>query len=118
MKNRKKEIEWNIDTKKMKRRDQVVISRLRTAYTMATHGYIINEQDNNKCFFCNIRLTVDHTLWTAKKQRQRDKEPTSKITSGTKLKTECNNLYRISKKNWFLPRNIDNMKEQNNSFLG
>jgi hypothetical protein len=30
MKNRKKEIEWNKDTKKMKRRDQIVISRLQT----------------------------------------------------------------------------------------
>jgi hypothetical protein len=29
--------------------DQVVISRLRTGYTMVTHGYIINKQDNNKC---------------------------------------------------------------------
>jgi hypothetical protein len=28
MKNRKKEIEWNKDTKKMKRRDQVVISQV------------------------------------------------------------------------------------------
>jgi hypothetical protein len=44
MKNRKKEIEWNKDTKKMKKRDRVVISRLRTGYTMATHGYIINKQ--------------------------------------------------------------------------
>jgi hypothetical protein len=42
MKNRKKEIEWNKDTKKIKRRDQVVISKLLTIYNMATHGYIIN----------------------------------------------------------------------------
>jgi hypothetical protein len=55
MKNRKKEIVWNEDTKKMKRRDQVVISGIRTGYTMATHGYIINKQDNNKCPFCNVR---------------------------------------------------------------
>jgi hypothetical protein len=61
LKYRKKEIEWNIDTKKMKRRDQVVITRLRTGYTMATHGYIINKQDNNS--FCNVRLKVDHILW-------------------------------------------------------
>jgi regulator of replication initiation timing len=62
MTNRKKEIEWNKDTKKMKRRDQVVISRLRTGYTMATHGYIINKQDNNDCLFCNVRLTVYYIL--------------------------------------------------------
>jgi hypothetical protein len=47
----------------MKRRDQVVISRLRTGYNMPTHGYIINKPDNIECPFCNIRLTVDHILW-------------------------------------------------------
>jgi hypothetical protein len=43
---------------------------------MATHGYIINKQDNNIFY------------GTAKKQRRRDKEPISKITSGTRAKTE------------------------------
>jgi hypothetical protein len=38
MENRKKEIEWNEDTKKMKRQDQVVISRLQAGYSMATHA--------------------------------------------------------------------------------
>jgi hypothetical protein len=55
-------------TKKMKRRDQVIISRLRTNYTMATHGYIINKQDYN------VRLTVDYILWDFKEpeaERQR-----------------------------------------------
>jgi hypothetical protein len=66
MKNRKKEIEWNKDTKKIKRRDQIVISRLRTGYNMATHRNIINKQDNSECFFCNVRLTVDHILWDCK----------------------------------------------------
>jgi hypothetical protein len=49
MKNKKKEIELNKDRKKMKRRDQVVISRLRTVYTMATHGYIKNKLEKNEC---------------------------------------------------------------------
>jgi hypothetical protein len=66
MKNKKKEIEWNEDMKKMKRRDQFVILRLRTGLTMATHGYIINKQDNNECPFCNLRLTVDYVLWDCK----------------------------------------------------
>jgi hypothetical protein len=76
MKNRKKEIEWNEDTKKRKRRDQVVISRIRTGYTMATHGYIINKQDNNECPSCNVRLTVDNIVWDCKEkeaERQRAK---------------------------------------------
>jgi hypothetical protein len=71
----------------MKRRDQVVISRLRTSYTMATHDYIINKQDNNECPFCNVRRWTTF-YGTVKKLRRRDKEPTSKITSGTRKKTE------------------------------
>jgi hypothetical protein len=73
MKNGRKEVEWNKDTKKMKRRNQVVISRLQTGYTMATHDYII-KQDNNECPYCNVRLTVDHILWDCKEtetERQR-----------------------------------------------
>jgi hypothetical protein len=60
--------------KNRKKRYQVVISRLRTGYTMATHGYIINKQNNNKCPVCNVRLTVDHILWDCKEtkaERQR-----------------------------------------------
>jgi hypothetical protein len=33
---------------------------------MATHGYIINKQDNNECPFCNVRLAVDHILCDCK----------------------------------------------------
>jgi hypothetical protein len=69
MKNRKKEIESNKDRKKMKRRDQVVISRFQTGYTMVTHGYIINKQDNNECPFCYVRLTVNHILWDCKEAK-------------------------------------------------
>jgi hypothetical protein len=54
--NMKNVIEWNKDMKKMKRRDQVIISGLRTGYTMTTHGYILNKEDNNECPFCNVRL--------------------------------------------------------------
>jgi hypothetical protein len=74
MKNKKKEIEWNKDTKEMKRRDHVVISRLRTDYTIVTHGYIINKQDNNEFPFCNVSLTENHILWDCKEreaERQR-----------------------------------------------
>jgi hypothetical protein len=84
----------------MKRRDQVVISRLRTGYTMATHGYIINKQDNNDCPFCNVRLTVDHILWDCKEteaERQRANDQ--------------NNIWDKRKEG--MKQHIDNMKEQN-----
>jgi hypothetical protein len=57
-------------------------------YIMAMHRYIINKPDNNEYYsFCNVRLMVDH-YGTAKKQRRRNKEPSSKITSETREKTE------------------------------
>jgi hypothetical protein len=54
-----------IDTEKMKRRDQVVISRLKMGYTMATHGYIINKQDNNECWlhFMRLRSNIQNNIW-------------------------------------------------------
>jgi hypothetical protein len=51
MKNRKIEIESNKDTKKMKRQDQVGITRLSAGYTMATPEYIKNKKDKNECIF-------------------------------------------------------------------
>jgi hypothetical protein len=56
MKHTKKEIEWNKDAKKMKRRDQVVISRLRAGYTMTTHEYIIMKfQADGEPHFMGLR---------------------------------------------------------------
>jgi hypothetical protein len=60
MKNGKKEIEWNKDTKKMKKRDQVVISKLRTGYTTAGNARMHHKHKNNN--ECSFRLTVDHII--------------------------------------------------------
>jgi hypothetical protein len=46
----------------MKRRDQVVFSRLQLGYTEATPGLIIKNQDNNQCLFCNVRLRVEEKI--------------------------------------------------------
>jgi hypothetical protein len=51
MKGRKIAHEYNGDTKGMTIREQVVISRLRTGYTRATHG--------TQCLFCDTGLTED-----------------------------------------------------------
>jgi hypothetical protein len=67
---------------------------------MATHGYIINKQDNNGCPFCNVRLTVDHILWDCKEteaERQRANDQ--------------NNIWDKRKEG--MKQHIDNMKEQN-----
>jgi hypothetical protein len=70
MKNGKKEIKWNKDTKKMIRRYQFVISRLQTGYTMATHGYTINKQ-TIRTSALSVILGCRWTKFygTAKKQR-------------------------------------------------
>jgi hypothetical protein len=41
MKNRKTSVSWQNDTVKLSRREQVIISRLRTGYTRATRRHII-----------------------------------------------------------------------------
>jgi hypothetical protein len=57
----------------MKNRDQVAITRLRTGYSRAIHGYIINRLENMGCLFCNAKLTVDHILWDCK-ETKRDRQ--------------------------------------------
>jgi hypothetical protein len=46
----KKEVKLTEDTKRMKRRDQVPISRFRTGHSTATNGYVMNRKDNMEVF--------------------------------------------------------------------
>jgi hypothetical protein len=62
MKGRKIEHEYEGDTRGMTRREHVVISRLRTGYTRATHRPRMNGITDPQCPFCNTGLTVDHVL--------------------------------------------------------
>jgi hypothetical protein len=80
---------------------------------MATHGYIINKKDNNEYHFCKVRLTVDYILWDCKEteaERQRDNIQNNIWDKG---EDGMKQLIEHVNKNWFLPRDIDNMKEQN-----
>jgi ribonuclease HI len=52
---------------RMLRKEQVAISRLRTGYTMATHGLKMEGVSNPLCSFCNTYLSVYHMLWECKK---------------------------------------------------
>jgi hypothetical protein len=45
MKNRKTSVSWQNDTVQLSRKEQVIISRLRTEYTRATHRHIIEKTD-------------------------------------------------------------------------
>jgi hypothetical protein len=45
MKHRKASVSWQIDTVKLSRKEEVVISRFRTGYTRVTHRHIIEKTD-------------------------------------------------------------------------
>jgi hypothetical protein len=55
-------VSWQNNTIKLSRKEQEVISRLRTAYTRATHRHIIEKANITECSFCDVRLTTDHIL--------------------------------------------------------
>jgi hypothetical protein len=74
MNGRKIEHEYDEDTRGMTRREQVVISRLRTGYKRATHGPRKNGITNLQCPFCDIGLTVDHVLWDCTETEQTKRE--------------------------------------------
>jgi hypothetical protein len=52
----------------------VVISRLRTGYTRATHGPRMIGINNPQCPFCDTTLTVDHVLWDCKETEEIKRE--------------------------------------------
>jgi hypothetical protein len=67
-------VNWQNDTVELSRKEQVVISCLRTGYTRATHRHIIEKTDIQDCPFCDVRLTTDHILWQCNDTRnERDK---------------------------------------------
>jgi hypothetical protein len=63
MKHRKASVSWQNDTVELSRKEQVVISRLRTGCTKATHRHIIEKTDIHDCQFCDVCLTTNHILW-------------------------------------------------------
>jgi hypothetical protein len=66
MKERKPHHIMNTNTKTMTRREQIVISRLRTGYTRATHSAVMDKEPSRECPFCAVNLTTDHILWHCK----------------------------------------------------
>jgi hypothetical protein len=74
MKNRKTSVNWQNDTAELTRKEQVIISRVRTGYTRADHRHIIDKTDTPNCPFCDVRLTTDHILWQySETHNERDK---------------------------------------------
>jgi hypothetical protein len=98
MKERKPFFETNTNTKTLNRREQVVISRLRTGYTRATHASVMNKDLSTDCLFCTVKITVDHILWHCKETNK-----TATRKGGKEGETAT-----IREKNKSLQRNISN----------
>jgi hypothetical protein len=67
--NRKTSASWQNDTAELIRKEQMIISRLRTGYTRATHRHVIKKTDTPNCPFFDVRLTTDHILWQCDETR-------------------------------------------------
>ena len=48
--------------KRLPRRDEVIIHRLRVGHTHLTHSYLLKKENPPECEFCHLLLTVDHML--------------------------------------------------------
>jgi hypothetical protein len=72
--NMKVSVSWQNDTVELSRKEQVVISRLRTGYryTRATHRHIIEKTNIPDCPFCDV--TTDHILWQCSETRNEKAE--------------------------------------------
>jgi hypothetical protein len=70
MKEIKKNIGWQNDTEKLRRRDQV--PRLRTSYTKDTYRSKIKRTSDPDCLFCSAKLTLEHILWQCKENEGRN----------------------------------------------
>jgi hypothetical protein len=69
MKERKKNT-----VEKLKRRDQVALTRLRTDYSRATHRNKMEGTPDPDYPFCSAKLKLEHILWQCKeteKERQK-----------------------------------------------
>jgi hypothetical protein len=63
IKERKPHHIMNTNSKMMTRRAQVVISRLRTGFSRATHSAMMDKEPSPECRFCAVNHTTDHFLW-------------------------------------------------------
>jgi hypothetical protein len=90
MKERKKNTCWQNDTEKLKRRDQVAVTRLRTGYSWATHSNKIEGASDPDCPFCSAKLLLEHILWQCEKtEKERRKSNMTKDERKEKKEQKC-----------------------------
>jgi hypothetical protein len=86
MKERKKSIQWSNEMSGFQRREQVILSRLRTGYTRATHRQYLEREIIPVCPQCKTRLTLDHFLWECEGTKaEKDQISINKVTWQTRL---------------------------------
>jgi hypothetical protein len=78
MKERKKNMGWQNDTEKLKKRNLVVVPRLRTGYSRATHNKM-EETPDPDCPFCCAKLTLAHILWQCNSETEEEKRKSKKM---------------------------------------
>jgi hypothetical protein len=78
---RKETKEWKDDSTNQSKKDQVVVSRLRTGYTRATHRHVIEKTLSPEYRFCGVSLTTEHILWecTESTRERRETGTTKKM---------------------------------------
>jgi hypothetical protein len=74
MKERKPDVDRKEDTKRMPRKEQVAISRLRTVYTRAYHGPKLDGVNNPQSLLQHLSILYPSTTycWNVKKRRTRE----------------------------------------------
>jgi hypothetical protein len=93
MKERKRNTGWQNDTEKLKRRDQVAVTRLRTGYSRVTHRNKMEGNLDPDWPFCSTKFTLEHILWQFKEtEEERRKSNMAKVLKkreeGTKMLVE------------------------------
>jgi hypothetical protein len=66
-------IEWKDDSTNLSRKEQMLVSRLRTGYTRATNIHVKEKTPSPECPFCGVSLTTEHILWECT-ETTRDRE--------------------------------------------
>jgi hypothetical protein len=89
MKERKKNTGWQNVIEKLKRRDQVAVTRLRTGYSRATHRNKIEGTLDTDCPFCSAKVTLEHMLWQCK-DTEEERRKSNLTKDGRKEKQEQN----------------------------
>jgi hypothetical protein len=54
----------------LERREQVVLSRLRTRCSLLTHGHNINRENPAQCDECQEQISTNHFLWECPKYNE------------------------------------------------